>query len=48
MGHEKPTKRHKITRVDRMLHQIKNEDVRLIRDENNIGGNELLLQELID
>lgn len=41
------TKRQKITRVDRMIHQIKNEDIRLKRDELNIGGNELLLSELI-
>lgn len=41
------TKRHKILRVDRMIQQIKNEEIRLKRDEPNIGGNELLLSELI-
>lgn len=41
-------KREKITMVDRMLHQFKTQQIRLIRDDNNIGGNELLLSELID
>lgn len=40
-------KRQKITRVDRMIHQIKNEEIRIKRDEKNIGGNDLLLSELI-
>ena len=30
-----------------MIQEIKNEEIRLKRDEPNIGGNELLLSELI-
>jgi hypothetical protein len=45
---EKSPKSLTVTRVDRLLSKIKNEDIRIDRNEKNIGGHELLLSELIE
>lgn len=35
------------SRVDRLLQNIKNSNIRMKRDEPSIGGNELLLDDMI-
>jgi hypothetical protein len=41
-------KHPKIAGVNRLLSKIKNEEIRIDKDEKNIGGNELLLTEMIE